>query len=673
MSKQSVNRRDLLKTTGTVAVLAVSTSGIGSAQATPSAVADEELVPADDIDIVSPSLVDYAVPRAFNRGDVVPITLALDGGNVGTVSLTGANIEAHTTVHDSDGSGEATLYLNTYQFGDENRNHGFFTRTDDDGVELVGNAESSTPIDGGSAGGAVLSGGGDSSGARYRLYVSPGTEPHTAANSILTDVNGFVIGKRATDGYTFWAASTTPGDLTVETVAEFEEAIDGGQFQPLSNEIPDGGVLAIDVAASGLEGILHEAAIRDEDSVAADVLNRADDNLVTNPFLAATEQTIDDAPLLMANLESTEVGTETPVELDFLPGVVDVIAGTDEFDRLNRYVLLIEVTAGPELVTEGVTLKPGQTFDTTVSVEPSGGELEGNEDVITPLGSESAAVAEGWTLVPGSEFVVTTTEPVEPTVGQGETLTISSEVENIGDMTGTLDIMLEIGDVTDTQSVTLNDGEADTVEFTVDTGLLVSAEYDYTIQTPTDEATNTATIGAPAELFLSDLEPAETTVEQGSSVPVTATVENVGDVPATGEVILDIADITAERKVDLDGGEADTVEFTVDTEALTPDEYVHTLETTDDELSGTLVVNAATDKSDEDAPNPDEDENASNPDEDVDTADGADTNPVDDEGTGNADDDGPGFGVGGALAGLGGVGYLLKRQLNSKGQEEHQS
>jgi len=649
MSKQSVDRRALLKATGVAAVFGVPTSGVGATHASSSAVAAEELVPPDDISIVSPSLFDPDKPGVFVRGDIIPITLSFEGGNVGTISLpSDLGVEAHVTVHDADASGEVTLYLNTYQFGDENRNHGFFTHPDDDGVELIGDAEANTQIDGGSAGGAVISGGDSESAVRYDISVSPGTEPHTAENSGRTNIVSFEIDDRATDEYTFWTTATTPEDLAIETVPEFEDAIDNGRFHALDDEVPEGGVLAIDVAASGLEGILHEAAIRDEELVVADVLARTNDNLVTNPFLAATEQTIDGTPLLMADLESTEVGTGMPVELDLLPGVVDVVGGRDEFDRLDRYVLLVEMSAGSELVTEGGALEPGQTFDTTVSVEPSGGELEGHEEFSPPLSSDSSAFVEGWTLVSGAEFAVTTTEPADPIVEQGEELSISGEIENVGDTTGTIDVMLEIGDVTDTQSVTVDDGATDTFEFTVNTELLAPAEYDYTITTPTDEAINTVTIGQPAELLLSDLNPAETTVEQGSSVSVTATVENVGDVPATGEVSFSVGDIEEVIQVDLDGGETDTIEFTVEPEMLTPDEYTHRLETDHDEVTGTLVVEAATDDSDED---------------DTDPGDGDDdTETTDDEDTDDADDDGPGFGVGAALAGLGTAGYLLKRR-----------
>lgn len=44
---------------------------------------------------------------------------------------------------------------------------------------------------------------------------------------------------------------------------------------------------------------------------------------------------------------------------------------------------------------------------------------------------------------------------------------------------------------------------------------------------------------------------------------------------------------------------------------------------------------------------------------------GGDTDPVDED----ADDDGPGFGVGGAIASLGGLGYLLKRRVTETDAE----
>ena len=60
-------------------------------------------------------------------------------------------------------------------------------------------------------------------------------------------------------------------------------------------------------------------------------------------------------------------------------------------------------------------------------------------------------------------------------------------------------------------------------------------------------------------------------------------------------------------------------------------------------------------------------------DDDTDDPDDGDTDDTDDPDDGDTDDDdgfGPGFGVGGALAGLGGAGYLLKRRLDDEDSEE---
>lgn len=119
----SMNRDTMVVLVAFVAVLAVTTvpvSGIGTAdehgrmQSAETAAASEGTVT-----IVSPGPNEKGV---YSRGDIVPIELSFE--NTDTATLTfgdrgGAqNLEINVTVRDTNGSGNATVYLNTFQVGD---------------------------------------------------------------------------------------------------------------------------------------------------------------------------------------------------------------------------------------------------------------------------------------------------------------------------------------------------------------------------------------------------------------------------------------------------------------------------------------------------------------------------------------------------------------------------
>ena len=102
----------------------------------------------------------------------------------------------------------------------------------------------------------------------------------------------------------------------------------------------------------------------------------------------------------------------------------------------------------------------------------------------------------------------------------------------------------------------------------------------------------------PAVFEVSALDPADATVTAGDSVTVSAAVENTGDERATKSVALTLdGDELDTREVTLDGGDATTVEFTVDTSGLDAGDYEHGVSTPDDDVTGTLTVEADDDGS----------------------------------------------------------------------------
>ncbi len=111
--------------------------------------------------------------------------------------------------------------------------------------------------------------------------------------------------------------------------------------------------------------------------------------------------------------------------------------------------------------------------------------------------STASIVIEG---VDDSFFSVDNLDPEEATITQGDDLTVSADVENIGDLAGTQDIVLEVedeeGDVTevDSQELELDAGAGETVEFTAEDVQLDAGNYTHSISSADDSAEGSLTI-----------------------------------------------------------------------------------------------------------------------------------------------------------------------------------
>ncbi|MFT4945210.1 MAG: hypothetical protein ACI9K3_001154, partial [Halovenus sp.] len=435
------------------------------------------LVPATDVTIVSPSLQDPDQPGLFDRGDIVPVELELEGGNVGTVTFGDAgdqNVEVHATVFDptydqadveASADTTVTVYLNTYQIGHgyvadgsgglepnrpdwiapgdwENRQHGFFTNPEDNGSGLVAasdldrehNVYASTGMDiyGGSQGGAVISPGeladGSYPGLRYDFHATSSFQPHTAPGVQRDDVNALDIEQRATTGFTIYTApgegENAFGALDPTTVDDFETLKEQGIVSELEVEtvqtaegtelvyngtVAENDYFVIEADSSGLEGVMHEAVVRNSTLDVAGFLNRTGDHLVTDAFRAATDETLPRTgeSLLSYSLQVFE-NTETyadrigePVEnveqfepeqvvLDLEDQMDRVLSGVDADGNLQQYVIPYQLEPGDELLDETIvdtdlaTLEGGLSFDTPVGLAPSGGEQAGVDDANVP-------------------------------------------------------------------------------------------------------------------------------------------------------------------------------------------------------------------------------------------------------------------------------------------------
>ena len=350
----------------------------------------------EEVTIASPTPQD----DSFARGDIVPIELEFQGTNVGTLTFgdrqEGQAVEVNVTVEDVDGSGSATVLLNTFQFGTEHRDHGFLVADESDAAIDVHTDDAIVDLDGGGAdGGAVLA------SASYDLVSTAGEEPWHEA---LEDDRSIArLDERGTQNFTVWTAPGIADDeLEPVFVEDIREAVDDGLVTPSDGTIADRDFLLLDVESTGLEGVLHEAALLeaeyDEDDgtynfgaadpieAAAPILDRTSDHDVGDVFFATDHVRNNNfgsglgpqEDLLALSTDERNPGPNLrPYTVDFEDRGEGVFAGVDESGNLNQYYIPIQLDSDDEDIVFDPTgesfdrgLTPGDGLESTWTVNP---------------------------------------------------------------------------------------------------------------------------------------------------------------------------------------------------------------------------------------------------------------------------------------------------------------
>jgi len=390
--------------------------------------------PDEEVTIASPR----AESDSFARGDIIPIEVEFENTRVGTLTFgdrgedNQQNLEVHVTVRDLDEDGTATIYLNTFQLGDgaytstledednglvaegescearelsvaecdevvnteDNRNHGFFTLPGDDGSAIVGQAVAHGPsldIEGGSQGGAIVF------PQAYDLVTTSGEDPYIAEEQFLNDRSIVRLQEGTGGGVELW---TAPGIGDNEIEPEFEgdvaDLVDEGIITPADGQIAAQDFLVLEVNATGLEGIMHEAVLQDPDLDVDDFLDREDDHLITEEFFAAQnlsyrnnpgDTLVDFSIRTQETLESVDERSEPntkldPVLIDIEDATTGVVAGADDSGNLNKYYIPLRMNPGEDLSRAGtwwpenVTLNEAQDEGLTILEATGQAELE---------------------------------------------------------------------------------------------------------------------------------------------------------------------------------------------------------------------------------------------------------------------------------------------------------
>ncbi len=182
-----------------------------------------------------------------------------------------------------------------------------------------------------------------------------------------------------------------------------------------------------------------------------------------------------------------------------------------------------------------VTLAPGERTSVLLSwatAESDAGNYTAR--VISPHSSEST----GATVLAPENFSVRIDDANDP-VTEGDSLTVTATVENVGDLSGTQEVTLSAdGTQQDSTNVTLSPGESTTVELTWETAVGDAGGPNVTVASASDSNSTPVTVQARAAFLTVEITDTNQPVNEGDTLEVLATVENTGGENATFEVEL---------------------------------------------------------------------------------------------------------------------------------------
>jgi len=295
-----------------------------------------------------------------------------------------------------------------------------------------------------------------------------------------------------------------------------------------------------------------------------------------------------------------------------------------------------------------VTADEAQTVTETVSIPTAHGSAGENTLTVRTEDDEVTGTVE---LGENAFFEVDLLEHNSP-IPQEFDFEFQVEVTNSGGVAGEGTVSVDVTETgsseddeelqtigSDSASVELESGESTTVDLAVGVGSAEFDTYQATIDSGDERVTQEIEVTETGFVEITDVT-LNTPVEAGEEIEVTTTLTNVGSASATESFSLTLGEIAEEEStVVLDVDESAEESFAFTTSG--GDAGDHTLRLATDSASTTqeITINEAQS-------------------EDGDGGDESDNSAVEE-----SDDSAPGFGVGTALASLGGAGYLLKRRL----------
>lgn len=273
----------------------------------------------------------------------------------------------------------------------------------------------------------------------------------------------------------------------------------------------------------------------------------------------------DSTELVSVTLNGNEIGAD--LELtgpgEVLVSVSDVGPGKLEF---------VYDVAVPRNATDGATY----TMDGTVQVDGDNNvRMNDSQLVVTP---------------PAPEFDVDL-EPITDEVPAGENVTVEAVITNNGTAAGTQEVTFSVDGVEQTaDTVTLAEGENETVSFEYQTGETDPPAVPVEVATEDDADTEQLTVLEPANFDVT-LESIDETVVTGENVTLEVTVTNEGETNGTQEIRFSVDEVVqASEAVTLAGGASEQLSFGYETSVTDQSEIAAAVSSETDTITETVTV-----------------------------------------------------------------------------------
>ncbi|WP_367175513.1 CARDB domain-containing protein, partial [Haloarcula rubripromontorii] len=252
-----------------------------------------------------------------------------------------------------------------------------------------------------------------------------------------------------------------------------------------------------------------------------------------------------------AGLMDTQVNTDTDTGSHGSNKLETWVIVENTGGQAGTITLPIEV-GGTEVGTQSVAVPAGETVNETLGYRLDGAVDEGDHEVTV------GDVTAGTLTVGTPDIQVTDASWNRTTITRGDAAELTVTARNDGTVTAGQEFRVETEtEVVDAVSFDLAPGDSGT-----DTYVRTFNEpgtYQFTV----GSETQTVTVEQPATFAVSDRALNTTSVSEGESVTVTATVTNTGDQPGTYEIPLTVADERANAaELQLEPGESTPVSFT---------------------------------------------------------------------------------------------------------------
>ena len=369
------------------------------------------------------------------------------------------------------------------------------------------------------------------------------------------------------------ATQPVEGDA-LDIEVEIENTGDVEDTQTVELDVPDLGSDEIDVTLAGGESAEETLSVGteagDAGAYTATVTSADDTDETTVDVLAPANFAIE-----ITDANQPVEGEEIEVQFE-----VENTGDVEETDTVT-------LTTDPDIGTNStdVTLAGSEATDETLSVATEAGDAGEYTATVETNDDDSETV----TVLAQAEFAVDIVETNAP-VEEGDSLTVTAAIENVGDETETQSVTLDAGDLgTDSADVTLAGDESTEETLTVDASAGDAGAYTATVETDDDDDSTSVTVLEPASFEVAILDASDGVA--GDDIEVEFEVENTGDVEATQTVELDVESLGSDQTdVTLDGGESTEESLSVDTTAGDAGEYTATVASDDDTASTDVTV-----------------------------------------------------------------------------------